>query len=575
MAIQHKALWAFILITLIILPFGRAQVSPEEHAKHHPSGGAQKTPTNSPQGGGMGAMMKEMMTEMHSPKKKEFYPSLMTLPELSKEARLELETQAHERMKSGAAIMNRSMADLISAAESNDNARMKKASGNIREGLAQFESGIATHEAINQGKSPQEIGLTWFKQNLNIDDSLRKEPFKRSYFGLDIFHLFVMALLSLFALTMIIMYFFKMRRAASLLAKLKSMKVETSSKPWKGKLKVATVYQETPTVKTFKLVEPSGNDLPFTYLAGQFMNLAMVIDGKPIKRAYTIASHPCDRKMLEITIKREENGLVSRYMHDFVHEGDLIDIEAAYGQLTFSGVGAQGIVLIGGGVGITPLMSVLRCLISCGMKNEISLLYACKTLEDFVYREELRLLQSRNSNLKILVAVEKMEGSFPGAYEGRLTKEKIQEAAPGIVSSRVHLCGPPGMMQAVRAILAELKVQQDQIKTEAFGSAIPPTPKVPHVEPADSTSLKQVSFKKSGKTLGIHPDETVLELAETAGIEIPNSCRIGTCGTCKVKLHSGQVTMDVQDSLTEDDKHQKIILACQAKATSDLLIEEP
>ena len=242
----------------------------------------------------------------------------------------------------------------------------------------------------------------------------------------------------------------------------------------------------------------------------------------------------------------------------------------------------EGIVLIGGGVGITPLMSVLRCLISCGMKNEIHLLYACKSSEEFVYREELRGLQERNPNLKLLVAVDKLDGTFPGAYEGRLTKEKVQEAVPKIASLRVHLCGPPKMMEAIKAILVELKVPKEQIKEEAFGSGKPPAPKAPvsnspsgSSPPKDSVDLKKVTFKKAGKTVAIHEGETVLELSETSGVEIPFECRVGTCGVCKVKLISGDVTMDVQDALTEEEKQGQVILACQAKAQSDLEVEEP
>lgn len=597
-------LWSSLLTGAV-----HAQVSPEEHAKHHPGAGAPtkqmasgQAASSSAMSGGMGDMMKEMMDDMGTPKKKEFYPSLMDMPRLSEETKAALQQSAHNRMKSGAALMNRALFDLTKAAESNNYSSMKGAAANIREGLAQLESGIATHELLERGKAPSEIALSWFNENLNLKTPEADKQQERTFWGLSLFHIFIMALLSLFTLVMILMYFFKMKRAATLLSRLETGSVSslpqttqlqsasesshstqaTNEKPvnlsrWKGKLRVASIYQETPTVKTFKFVSTDGGDLPFTYLAGQFLNLAAVIDGKAIKRAYTISSHPCDRKMLELTIKREENGLVSRYMHDVVHEGDLIDIEAAYGQLTFSGVDGKGIVLIGGGVGITPLMSVLRCLIACGMKNEIHLLYACKSLDELVYREELRQLQERNKNLKLVVAVDKLEGSFPGAFEGRLTKEKIQSSAPDIAKFRIHLCGPPGMMQAMRGILTELKIPEDQIKTEAFGPAKAPQLKsvVQTSIPTSSGTLKQVTFKKANKTVPIHEGETVLEIAETSGIEIPFSCRVGTCGNCKVRLLKGNVAMEVQDSLTDEDKRSGLILACQAKAQSNLEIEEP
>lgn len=594
-----------------------AQVSPEEHAKHHPGAGVQKQPQGSPApggaasggmgsmgSGGMREMMDDMMKQMGAPKPKEFYPSLMALPELTKETTDQLRTQAHDRMQAGSEIIDQGVKELGDATEASDFVRMKASAIKLREGLGQFESGIATLEALDNGQSPQTIGLLWFKENLGLKDQSDMTMPERTLFGVSVFHGFVMALLTLFSLAMIAMYFFKMKRAVSLLSRLETAATGSTTsipaptippssaspfsaesttspnpnltQPWRGRLKVASIYQETPSVKTFKLVSPNAGDLPFTYLAGQFLTLSVMIDGKPIKRAYTISSHPCDKKALEVTIKREENGLVSRYLHDVIHEGDLIELEAAYGHLTFSGVGGEGIVLIGGGVGITPLMSVLRCLIACGMKNEIHLLYACKSLDELVFREELHQLIERNPNFKMRVAVEKLQGSFPGAFEGRLTKEKIKEVAPNITSARVHLCGPPGMMQAMRTALSELNVPEEQIKTEAFGTAKAPA-KASGAAPvsAPTAPFKQVTFKKAGKTLNIHEGETVLELAETSGVDIPYSCRVGTCGACKVRLLSGETVMEVQDSLSDEDKRNGIILACQAKAQTNLEIEEP
>ncbi len=585
--------FTFILISASV-NFVEAQVSLEEHEKHHPAADVQPSnvPTKSATAGmaGMGDMMKGMMGPTAE---KEFYPSLMKLPNLSNEIYLDLKLKADDRMKSGASIMNQALIDLINGAKANDYAIMKTATAQLREGLGMFESGIATHEALAAGKSPQSMALSWFKENLSLIET--QKPSEKMFFGLGLFHFFIMSLLFIFSMLMIVMYFYKMKRATNLLSWLQNKsqnlaqnlsdtnssvpdKINLSSN-WKGKLKIATIKNETPSAKTFRLISPDGKDLPFTYLAGQFMTLSVVIDGKPLKRAYTISSHPCDQQMLEITIKREENGLVSRYLHDVIHEGDLIDIEAASGNLTFSGVGEGGIVLIGGGVGITPLMSVLRCLISCGMRNKIYLLYACKSTEEIIYREELLKLQARNQNLKLVIAVEKKQGDFPGVYQGRLTTEKIFEAVPNIADLRVHLCGPPLMMTAIRASLTELHVPVSQIKEEAFGPAMKPAVEENKSQniavDADNANIKKVTFKKSGKTVNIQENETVLELSESSGIEIPFQCRVGTCGICKVQLLSGEVSMEVQDALSADEKASKIILACQAKARSDLQIDEP
>ena len=126
-------------------------------------------------------------------------------------------------------------------------------------------------------------------------------------------------------------------------------------------------------------MDPAGAAIPFPYLPGQFLRLSLEIDGKPVKRAYTIASTPTRNSYIEITVKREEHGLVSRYLHDHVNVGDLLNITAAAGKFTFTGSEHDSIVLIGGGVGITPLMSVVRGLTDIGWDKEIYFLYTCRT----------------------------------------------------------------------------------------------------------------------------------------------------------------------------------------------------
>jgi ferredoxin len=131
------------------------------------------------------------------------------------------------------------------------------------------------------------------------------------------------------------------------------------------------------------------------------------------------------------------------------------------------------------------------------------------------------------------------------------------------------------MMDATKALLLELDVPKDMIKMEAFG----PAPKKPKAgdapsanapsEPADA----QVTFQASGKTAPLPTEQTVLEAAEGAGVEIDYSCRAGTCGACKVKKLKGEVAMEVDDALDEAEKAEGIVLACQAKSKNDLTID--
>ena len=130
------------------------------------------------------------------------------------------------------------------------------------------------------------------------------------------------------------------------------------------------------------------------------------------------------------------------------------------------------------------------------------------------------------------------------------------------------------MMDAVKAILAELMVPPDQVKTESFGSPAPtPSAAGTSAKSATPATGPLVSFSKNNKSSNIHVDQTILELSEELGIGIEFSCRVGTCGVCKVKMISGEVVMEVEDGLDADEKASGIILACQAKPKGPVEVE--
>jgi ferredoxin-NADP reductase len=545
----------------------------------------------------------------------------MSLPESTPEKRAEVERQAHERMQAGAALMSQGLDRLSNAAPGDDYAAMQQATAQMREGLALFESGLAAHRALAEGKAPRDVAVQWFKSEMNLPGPTGTEP-AAGPFGLSWFHLALMALLIGFAVAMIGMYFRKMRRATDLLKRLTSgtpmagavvggapappgataipppdghasipavagagagpaTAVLTKSAPpqagpWAGVLRVARIFDETPEVKTFRFTPPDGGALPFSYLPGQFLSLTVrpdSKDGTPARRSYTIASSPTQRDCVEITVKRVEQGLVSGYLHDRVRTDDRLEIAAPFGSFTFTGKETASIVLIGGGVGITPLMTVVRYLTDHGWPGEVFLLYSCRTTLNFIFREELEYLQRRYANLHVVATMTRAEGTAWMGPTGRLTKELIAQNVPNIVARRIHLCGPPPMMETLQALLAELGVPKEQVKTESFTLARgkpEPERQVLETKPAPAAT---VTLAKSGKSAPLPPDRTVLEVAESIGVEIPNVCRAGICGVCKTKLLSGSVTMAVQDALTPEDKACGLILACQAKSTIPISVE--
>ena len=224
------------------------------------------------------------------------------------------------------------------------------------------------------------------------------------------------------------------------------------------RLRVARIDQETPGVKTFRLVACHGGGIPFSYLPGQFLTLTLPVAGKPIRRSYTISSSPTQGYYCEITVKREEHGAGSRYLHDRVQVGDTIEVQAPSGKFHFTGEGADSIVLIAGGVGITPMMSVTRALTDMAWQGDIYLIAACHNPEQFIFEAELKRLQERHPNLHVFAAMSRIDEDVGAYRKGRLSEALLAEWVPEIASRRVHLCGPPTMMDAVKGMLTRLGV---------------------------------------------------------------------------------------------------------------------
>jgi glycine betaine catabolism B len=358
---------------------------------------------------------------------------------------------------------------------------------------------------------------------------------------------------------------------------------------WKGELLVANICQETHDVNTFRFVATTGGEIPFVHFPGQYMTLTLPIDGEIVRRSYTIASASTQHGYVELSIKRNPQGQASRYMHDRIKVGDKIQIGAPAGKFYFDHPTAKGVVLIAGGVGITPLMSILRTLTDRVWGGNIYFINAVKSRDDLIFAQELSMLVERFENLRVLTCYSQ-DNSIPKnmkSNERALDKQGYLDAAnlsafvPELSALPVFLCGPLPMMQAVREVLVTLGVPNTDILTEEFAS-----PKASSSETADSIAdvanskmlslgnTATISFAKSGQTTEIDATNTILEAAEQAGVSLPFECRSGICGQCKVKCSSGKVHMSSRDAITKLEESQGYILACQSHPIDETITIE-
>jgi glycine betaine catabolism B len=354
---------------------------------------------------------------------------------------------------------------------------------------------------------------------------------------------------------------------------------------WSGDLRVASVSDETHDVRTFRLVSPSGGALPFTYRPGQYLTIALEIEGQRVNRSYTIASAPTHAEYCEVTVKKASEGWASRHLHETLREGALLEVSAPAGRFIFDGEGSTRVLLLAGGVGITPLMAMVRTLTDRKWGGRIDLVFSARAQGDIIFQRELAERARHFPGLHVWVTLtrEPKESAWTGE-RGPITRELLQRVVPDPRAAPIYLCGPAPMMSSMKILLMELDAPAENIHIETFMSP----PQAPAAgddvvaeerAEADESPARTdgaaviVQFALSGETAEVRDGQTLLEAAEDVGVDIPFDCRIGICGQCKTKLLRGRVIMDVQVALTRDDRRKGLVLACQARPVRDLVVE--
>jgi glycine betaine catabolism B len=346
-----------------------------------------------------------------------------------------------------------------------------------------------------------------------------------------------------------------------------------AKKFWSGELVLARITQETHDVKTFRFESPDGGPLPFEHIAGQYLNLKLTIDGKRVNRSYTIASPPTRKTYCEISVKQTPNGYGSKHLHATWREGQRIQIGAPAGKFHFAGHESDRIVLIAGGIGITPMMSVTRSLTDRKWRGQIYLVFSVREVRDIVFRDELRELQAAHPNLHVCITVSQDPGTPWQGARGHITRELIESFVPDLRRGPIMLCGPDAMMTAMRELLVGMGIPDGDIHQEAFISPPAPKPGEPEAAIEVIEGVRNLRFQRAGKSIQLTNGLTVLEAAEECDVAIPFECRSGICGQCKTRVVSGRVAMEVQDALTPADKQKGLVLACQAVCVDDTVVD--
>jgi ferredoxin-NADP reductase len=231
---------------------------------------------------------------------------------------------------------------------------------------------------------------------------------------------------------------------------------------------VTNIKPETDHVKSFTLVLP----MWMRHRAGQHYDIRLTAeDGYQAQRSYSIASEPEREGEVDITVERIPDGEVSMYLHDVLIPGDRIEVRGPIGgYFVWEAAMEEPLLLIAGGSGVVPLMSMIRHRAAAGARNPTSLLYSSRTFEDLIYYQELEKLRGANSGLQVFHTLTRSQPPHWKGYARRIDQDMLKEvAAPLGKSVQVYVCGPTVLVETVANTLVRIGVNSNQIRTERFG----------------------------------------------------------------------------------------------------------
>lgn len=348
------------------------------------------------------------------------------------------------------------------------------------------------------------------------------------------------------------------------------------------KLEVLNIIEETPASRsiTFKIPESEKNN--FKFLPGQYLTLVFEIDGVKHKRCYSISSCPYTEPNLTIAVKRVSGGFISNHLNDSVKVGDFIVVEKPFGNFKINVGGFfkfSNYVFLAGGSGITPILSMIQAVLLKESFAKVTLIYGNHDEQNIIYRNKLEQLKAKyGDKLNVVHVLNQAPPSWTGAT-GLLNKQTckalLEQHVKSIAKAKYYICGPVGMMEEAQACLADLSVSKDNIHLEYFTA--PAASKANQEELNNATpGKKEVIAWIDGQKhiLTLTKKENIIAAAIRADVDAPYSCRTGACSSCKAKLISGKVTMDITTGLSDEELEEGYILCCQSQPlTSEVEIE--
>ena len=342
------------------------------------------------------------------------------------------------------------------------------------------------------------------------------------------------------------------------------------AKPWAGgedRLVCRAIWDEAPGVKTFRLAPQSGAAVHFH--AGQFITLGLPLASGTAWRCFTIASSPLQTDAIDLTVKAPMeagrlNASATAWMHAHLIPGMALAAKPPIGPFCLMAPPESPLLLVSAGSGATPMAAIARYLRDIDDHTPVHYVHLGRRAADWLFRPEIEAIAAALGSWKL---------NWLASSDGRPTAETFASLTPDLATREVFCCGPAGFMAAVEEAHARAGGPAARFRKEAF-TAIPIPEFAESTAPeASHSDAFRLRFEPSGREGEARPGETVLSVSQRLGLAIPYACADGICGTCRIRCVSGEVEMNHQGGIEEEEIAAGDILACCSIPRSPLVLK--
>ena len=352
-----------------------------------------------------------------------------------------------------------------------------------------------------------------------------------------------------------------------------------SSIPRFHRLAVSDLRRESSDAVSLTFAIPRELADDYNFAPGQYLTLRTTIDGEEVRRSYSICSGPDDGE-LRIAVKKVDGGAFSNWAADELKAGDQLDVMTPTGRFGIAHAPNEARVYVGfaAGSGITPILSIVKGVLAREPDSRFFLFYGNRSTGGMLFREALEELKDRfMQQLSVFHVISGEEQDIP-ILHGRLDGEKVRVLLRSLVPAgsvdHVFICGPTGMSEDIEATCRDIGIAEKRIHVERFVSEFGGRPRPKAVVQVTSLPKATASLIIDGKRrdVPVAEEESILDAALRAGMDLPFACKGGMCSTCRAKLVEGDARMEVNYSLEPWELNAGFILTCQARPVSDKVV---